>query len=78
MYGAVPIAVVKVLPAADGVTEAKQSMKGRVKFYLGGEYILQDIMQLEELDLAQWPLNSSDKIEKKDLVEAIRRKGLFT
>ena len=78
MYGAVPVAVVKVLPTADGATEAKQSMKDKVKSYLGGEYILQHILQLKELDLVQWPLNSSDKIVKKDLVEAIREKGLFT
>lgn len=77
-YGAVPVAVVKALPKSTNAAEVKQSMKDKVKSYLGAEYIISDIIQLEELELVQWPLNSSDKIVKKDLIDAIRKKGLCT
>lgn len=69
-YGEVPAAVVRELPFPDEEGDVRKRMVEHVSKTLGESIALEGgVMQLSELGLEDWPYNSSNKIQKRDLVE---------
>ena len=70
-HGEVPVAVVKCTASKqDGIKErlVRQSVE-----YLGEDYALHHVYFVEELGLKEFPLNSTGKVERRQLLEAIKR-----
>ncbi|KAL4989984.1 hypothetical protein BDW68DRAFT_195133 [Aspergillus falconensis] len=78
--GEKPVAVLMSLPATvqdnkDGIhaETTKQAIIRGVPAHLGPDYILGGVYTLEEVGLADWPLNSSAKLDKRALRGLVQR-----
>jgi hypothetical protein len=78
--GETPVAVLKSLPATaqgsiDGTRAEtfKSAIIRGVPAHLGPDYILGGVYTLEEVRLADWPLNSSAKLDKRALRRLVQR-----
>lgn len=77
MYGAKAIVVIKATPT-NSSPEIREEMKNSVPKFLGPDYMVGGVVFLSELGLSDWPTNSSHKVVKKDIVDAIEaRRGQF-
>lgn len=71
-YGANAIAVMKgARPESDNLPDIRQKAKQQVIQTLGPEYTLGGVAFFSDLRWSDWPKNSSHKIVKKDIVDAV-------
>ena len=71
--GSQAVAVVKDIRVKDKPNYL-QELRRYVLWYLGPEYEMGGVLFLSDLQMSDWPKNSSHKIVKKALIETIEKR----
>lgn len=70
--GEVPVGIIKSWPK-DGEQVTKSQLEDAIKQDFGSEAALDDVLTLGDLQMEDWPYNTTAKILKKDLTDAVSR-----